>query len=33
MKRFCNENCNECSVLQTDETNGDRQLSLLLNVY
>lgn len=32
MKKFCNGNCNECSLLQVDETHGDRQLTLLLNV-
>ncbi len=32
MKKFCNRNCNECSLLEVDETHGDRQLTLLLNV-
>ena len=32
MKKFCNGNCNECSLLQVDETHGDRQFTLLLNV-
>ena len=32
MKKFCNGNCNECSLLQVDETHGDRQLGLLLNI-
>lgn len=32
MKRFCNEKCCECSLTQLDESNGRKQLDLLLNI-